>query len=114
MPFLELKTNKQLSEDKKQQVMTDLTSLISKDLNKPEKYIMVGCQDNQALMFGASTEPMAFIDLRSIRLPEDQTQKLSQSLSTFLSNNLEVSPGRVFINFWNVPPHMWGHNGSTF
>ena len=114
MPFIELRTNKQLSKAKKDKLMKDLTDLIAKDLNKPQRVIMCQCSDNQHLMFGASGEALAFIDLRSIRLPEDQTPQLSQSIVSFVKNHLDINGDRVFINFTNFQPHMWGYNGSTF
>src|SRR6056297_3473168 len=101
MPFLELKTNKQLSADKKQHMMNDLTALLAKDLKKPERVIMIHCKDNQDLMFGGSADPLAFIELRSIGLPEDQTVDLSQSLASFVKNNLHIPVDRLFINFRN-------------
>ena len=114
MPFLELRTNKQLSADKKQHVMKDLTALLGKDLKKPERVIMIHCKDNQDLMFGGSSDPLAFIELRSIGLPEGQTVGLSQSLASFVKNNLDIPEDRLFINFQSFERHMWGYNGSTF
>jgi len=114
MPFLELRTNKQLSAERKQHVMKDLTALLAKDLNKPGRVIMINCRDNQDLMFGGSSDPLAFIELRSINLPEDQTVRLSQSLSSFIKNNLDIPEDRLFINFRSFERHMWGYNGSTF
>lgn len=114
MPYLKLKTNKQLSENKKKQVMNDLTSLLVKDLSKPERYIMIECEDEQNMIFGNSDELLVFIELRSIRLPEEKTGELTKSLTNFVKNNLEIPADRVFINFTNIQPHMWGFNGSTF
>jgi len=114
MPFLKLSTNKQLSKDKKQQLLRDMTALLSKDLNKPEKYIMVDCEDNKDMIFAANDDLLVFIELRSIRLPEDKTGELSKSLSNFVKNNLQISPDRIFVNFFNIQPHMWGFNASTF
>jgi phenylpyruvate tautomerase PptA (4-oxalocrotonate tautomerase family) len=114
MPFLKLSTNKQLSKDKKQQLLRDMTALLSKDLNKPEKYIMVDCEDNKDMIFAGIEDLLVFIELRSIRLPEDKTGELSKSLSNFVKNNLQISPDRIFINFFNIQPHMWGFNASTF
>jgi phenylpyruvate tautomerase PptA (4-oxalocrotonate tautomerase family) len=114
MPYLKLQTNKQLSKDKKDQVLQDLTALLSKDLSKPEKYIMIECNDDQSMFFGGSDEYLVFIDLRSINLPEESTSKLSASLANFVKSQLEIKPERVFINFTSYPRHMWGFNGTTF
>lgn len=114
MPFLKLSTNKQLSRDKKQQLLRDLTALLSKDLNKPEKYIMIDCEDDKDIVFANSEDLLVFMELRSIRLPEDKTGELSKSLSNFVKNNLEIPADRIFINFFNIQPHMWGFNAGTF
>jgi len=114
MPYLKLKTNKQLSEDKKQQIMNDLTALLAKDLNKPDKYIMIECEDNRSMIFGNSDDLLVLIELRSIRLPEDMTGELSKSLTNFVKNYLEIPADRIFINYSNYQPHMWGFNGNTF
>ena len=114
MPYIHLSTNKQLSKDKKQQVLQDMTALVSRDLGKPGKFIMAGLKDDQDMIFDGSLDPVVFVELRSIRLPEDQTEKFSQSLSAFVKNHLEVNSDRLFINFRNVEPHMWGYNGTTF
>jgi len=114
MPYIELKTNKQLSRDKKEQILRDLTALMARDLGKPEKYIMASCLDDQDMIFAGSHDPLVFVDLRSIRLPEGQTENLSKSLSNFMANNLAVKGERLFINFSNFDGDRWGHNGSTF
>lgn len=114
MPYLKLKSNKQLGENKKQQLMKDLTDLLIKDLNKPEKYIMIECEINRSMTFGNNDDILAFIELRSIRLPEDKTGELTKSLTNFVKNNLEIPADRVFINYINIQPHMWGFNGNTF
>jgi phenylpyruvate tautomerase PptA (4-oxalocrotonate tautomerase family) len=114
MPFIELRTNRQLSPDKKRQIMSDMTDLLARDLNKPQRVIMVQCRDDQDMMFGGSDDPLVLIELRSIRLPEAQTAELSQSLASFVTNHLQIDSDRVFVNFFNVDPHMWGYNGSTF
>ena len=114
MPFIHLQTNMQLSQDKKQQLLNDLTDLIAKDLNKPSRFIMARCSDDQDMMFADSADPLVFIELRSIRLPGGQTANLSQSLTAFVDHNLGVKGNRIFINFMGFEPRMWWHNGSTF
>ena len=114
MPYIHLQTNMQLSQDKKEQLLNDLTDLIAKDLNKPRRFIMSRCTDDQVMMFADSLDPLVFIELRSIRLPSAQTGQLSQSLTAFVDHNLGVKGNRIFMNFLDFEPSMWGHNGSTF
>ena len=114
MPYLKLQTNVELSKERKKELLTDLISLISKELNKPEKYVMTLIQDSQVMLFGLSDEPLAYIEFRSIRLPEDHTEALSKSLTHFLKTRINIEASRIFIQFINSDPHMWGFNATTF
>jgi phenylpyruvate tautomerase PptA (4-oxalocrotonate tautomerase family) len=114
MPYLKLQTNVELSKESKTELLTDLIALISKELNKPEKYVMTLIQDSQVMLFGPSDEPLAYLEFRSIRLPEDQTKALSKSLTNFIKSRLNIEDARIFIQFINSDPHMWGFNATTF
>ena len=114
MPYLKVQTNIELSKDRKTEVLNDLISLVSKELDKPEKYVMTLIQDSQIMLFGSSDAPLVYIEFRSIRFPEDQTKALAKSLSHFIKRQLNIDPERIFIQFINSEPHMWGYNASTF
>ena len=114
MPYLKLQTNLEFSNDKKKELLNDLISLVSKELDKPEKYIMTIIQDGQIMLFGYDDDPLVYIEFRSIRFPEDQTKSLAKSLSHFVKSQLNIDPERIFIQFINSDPHMWGYNASTF
>jgi len=114
MPYINLKTNLKLDKTTKIELLNELTNIISKGLDKPENYIMCSIDDDKYMVFGNSVDAAMFIELRSIRLPKKETPKLSASLSNFIKNNLNVPKDRIFINFINVEPHLWGYNGTTF
>jgi len=84
MPYLKLQTNLELSNDRKKNILNDLVSLVSKELDKPEKYVMTIVQDGQIMHFGSADDPIVYIEFRSIRFPEDKTKALAKSLSNFL------------------------------
>ena len=114
MPYVKLQTNKSLSREGKLDLLRDLTSLISKELNKPEKYVMTIIQDSQIMLFGNAEDSAAYVEFRSISLPEDQTRSLSRTLSLFLKDQLMIPSERIFIQFVNAERHMWGYNATTF
>ena len=114
MPYLKIQTNLELSNDRKKDILNDLVSLVSKELDKPEKYVMAIVQDSQVMLFGTTDDPLVYIEFRSIRFPEDKTKALAKSLSHFVTNRLNIEPERIFIQFINSDPHMWGYNASTF
>jgi len=114
MPYLKLQTNLELSNDRKKDILNDLVFLVSKELDKPEKYVMTIVQEGQAMLFGSADDPLAYIEFRSIGFPENKTKALAKSLSHFVKSRLNVEPERIFIQFINSDPHMWGYNASTF
>jgi len=114
MPYLKVQTNVEFSKDAKDQILGNLTDLISKELGKPEQFIMVVIQASQSMIFGGSFDPVIYIELRSIRLPEAHTKSLSGSISRLIMDQMNIKSDRIFINFVNVEPHMWGYNSSTF
>ncbi len=112
MPYLKIQTTVKI-EDKKQW-MTEATSLLSDILGKPTGYIMIAVEDEKEMMFAENTEPLAFAELKSIGLPENETKKLSASICDFIEKTLGITPGRIYIEFTNAQRHMFGWNGSTF
>jgi phenylpyruvate tautomerase PptA (4-oxalocrotonate tautomerase family) len=66
------------------------------------------------MIFGGTYDDLAFIELRSIRLPEQRTKSLSKSLTSLVKDHFKIDGDRVFINFANIEPHLWGYNSDTF
>lgn len=114
MPYISIQTNVDLSEDRKENLLKDITDLLSKELGKPEKYIMGIIQNSESMIMGEKSDPLAFAELRSIRLPENRTKTLTKSLTYFLKDALEIDADRIFLNFINIEPHLWGYNSDTF
>ena len=114
MPYIKVQTNKELSDDRKKEIMQDLTDFVSKELGKPKKFIMAVIQNSQSMIFGGSFDPLAYVELRSIRLPHNRTKSLSQSIAGFIKDQMNIDSERIFINFTDVEPHLWGYNSDTF
>jgi len=66
------------------------------------------------MVFDGSDMPLAYLELKSINLPEDSTSKLSQALCNLVSDSLGISIDRIYIEFANAQRYLWGWNGATF
>jgi len=66
------------------------------------------------MMFAGTDTPCAFLELRSLGLPESKTGKLSQLLCGLMESHTGVPQDRVYINFTDIKPSLWGWNGETF
>ena len=114
MPCIIIKTNQTI--EKKDQInhCKLLSVKLSGILGKPENYVMTLLEDQVSMTMSGTTEPTAYIELKSINLPEDDSSKLSNELCNLISTLLSITPDRIYIEFSNAQRHLWGWNGGTF
>ncbi len=112
MPLLNIKTNTDISD--KNQLALAASKTTSEALGKSENYVMVCIEDNQALVFAGDNNPAAYLELKSINLPESETAQISSALCELVSDQLGIDKNRIYIEFSNAERHMWGWNGATF
>lgn len=114
MPLLSVKTNIKISTVDKQTLLGKLSSCIASALNKPESYVMVSLNDQQDMLFAGNNGPLAYLELKSLDMPEDQTTEFSALLASELEEQLAIDKSRIYIEFSSGPRHMWGWSGKTF
>ena len=112
MPLLNIKTNKNVAD--KNQLALAASELTARTLGKPESYVMVCVEDQQSLVFAGNDQAAAYLELKSINLPESKTAEISSSLCQFISEQLGIDENRIYIEFSNAARHMWGWDGATF
>ena len=66
------------------------------------------------MLFAGDDAPLAFLELKSLGLPEDSTANFSAALCDFMAAHFEIPMERIYIEFASPPRHMYGWNGSTF
>ena len=114
MPYLKISTNKAIDDNSEKDIALEASSLVATILNKPESYVMTEINSGVSMTFGGSTEPLAYLELKSIGLPEEQTATFSGSLCAFIYERLGITPDRIYLEFSDAQRNMWGWNGSTF
>jgi phenylpyruvate tautomerase len=114
MPFLSIRTNTGLAGDKASTLAARASSLVAAQLGKPERYVMVSVEHNAAMQFAGSDAPLAYLELKSIGLPEAVTADTSRALCQLLAETAGIDPERVYIEFSDAPRKMWGWNNGTF
>jgi len=112
MPYLSVQTN--VPVDDELALIKRLSAQTADMLGKPESYVMVHVQAGAALCFAGSSEPAAYVQLKSLGLPEAQTAAFSEQLCRILHSELAVDISRIYIEFSAPQRHMWGWNGGTF
>lgn len=114
MPYLKIQINQDFDEEKKAEIVDNVSKLVATELGKPESYVMVALETATKMVFGGTNEPTIFMELKSIGLPESKTSDLSESLCDFAEQYFNVKKERVYIEFANAVGSMWGWNGRTF
>ena len=114
MPLLKLQINVSVAQAKHAELLTGMSKLVAHAIGKPEQYVMVTLEEGSILMSGKDG-PAAFADVRSIGgLDGKVNREISQNLCVLLNKALGIPANRVYVNFADISPGNWGHNGSTF
>ena len=112
MPLLDISSNKQPVNENV--LLQKVSAAVAEMLGKPESYVMVRYQHTPHLIFAGSGEPTAYMELKSIGLPETKTTEFSGKLCALVSSELDVAENRIYIEFADAARHMWGWDGRTF
>lgn len=114
MPFLKIQTNRELALDSAKDLASKASALVACQLGKPESYVMTSVENNPAMTFAGTDEPLAFLELKSIELPEAITADTSRALCELVSAETAIDAARIYIEFSDAPRRMWGWNKGTF
>lgn len=113
MPLLSIRTNRPAPAGLHQRLRA-LSAAVAEMLGKPERYVMVTLDTDQPMVFAGNDEPLAYLELKSIGLPEDRTTQFSATLCGLMQEHFGIAPERVYIEFSGAARHLWGWNGGTF
>lgn len=114
MPYLSIQSNKEFTKEEQAQLIKAASSLISSLLGKPENYVMVAITPPVPMLFAGKDEFTAYLELKSIGLPEEKTRAFSKDLCALIETQTGIDKARVYIEFSDAPRAMWGWNGTTF
>lgn len=114
MPTLVIKTNANLADRPRTELLKAASASIVDLLGKPEAYVMVLLEPVADMCFSGDTAPAAYLELKSLGLPEARTPELSAALCGFVEEHLGVPKSRVYIEFASPPRHLFGFDGRTF
>ncbi len=112
MPVLNLHTNIPVAN--KEPLLKQASAVVAEALGKPEGYVMIRISDHEAMSFAGTTEPLAYIELKSLGLPVEETATLSDTICSFVKEQLNIDPARIYIEFASPEREMFGWNRATF
>ncbi len=114
MPYLLLKTNTRGAPAGEQTLLRRASREVAALLGKPERYVMVALEQGCPMAFGGDTSPLAYLELKSIGLPQSRTGEISAALCRLVAEECGIPLERIYIEFADAAGPMWGWNGATF
>ena len=114
MPLLKIQVNIEFPTERQTGLLKTASAAIAEMLGKPERYVMVALETNHEMVFAGDALPLAYLELKSIDLPDSRTGEFSARLCDFIQEELEIPPERIYIEFTNVERSMWGWNRQIF
>ena len=115
MPLVRLETNECLAVETKQRLSAALSRLCAEVIGKPEAYVMVVVSDSATMLHCGKSGAAAFVEVRSIGgLSAKVNNTLAQRLAGVVNETTGIAIDRIYLNFIDVAPGAWGHNGATF
>jgi phenylpyruvate tautomerase len=114
MPYLKIETNQQVDGGAIKETLQRISGFVADLLGKPDKWVMVSIDHGSPMMFGGSTEPVAYVEIKSIGLPQDKCPDFSKDLCNFIESEFDVPADRIYIDFHDIDGKMFGWNRGTF
>jgi phenylpyruvate tautomerase len=116
MPLIQVHTSAEPpSPERTATLLGELSSTLARELGKPERYMMTRLAPRSNMTFAGTAAPACFAELSNVgALSEAQAARLSDLLCRLLSGALGVARDRIYLEFRNVEPHLWGYDGGTF
>jgi phenylpyruvate tautomerase PptA (4-oxalocrotonate tautomerase family) len=114
MPMLSIRTNVEVPAERRGALLGQASRTLAQALGKPERYVMVSYEHLPAMLFAGDGGPLAYLEVKSIGLPQGCTGEISAALCHLLSDQLGVAQDRIYIEFSDAAAHLWGWDGATF
>ena len=116
MPLINLYSSAPLpSQEAARALLTSLSSLLARELGKPESYVMTNLVPRTEMSFGGSFDPVCYAEIKNIgKFEPDQTERISGLVCALVTKALGVSRSRIYVEFSDATGYLWGYNGATF
>ncbi|MDI6798157.1 MAG: phenylpyruvate tautomerase MIF-related protein [Desulfatibacillaceae bacterium] len=113
MPLFKIETNKALGKEEEKTFCLEASRFAAKLLQKSEQVVMVCVETGKTMSFAADEKPTALATIKSVGLPQASCPRYAKEISAFVEEQLAISPARVFVDFFDINPALFGWNGKT-
>ncbi len=112
MPYIKLRTNKQIEADKKEAIKAKLGEDI-KLLGKSEDWLMVDLSTNEDMYFKGEKTDLAYIEVKLYgRSDASHYNLMTEAITENINTNLGITPDKIYVSYFETTN--WGWNGRNF
>jgi phenylpyruvate tautomerase len=96
-------------------LLRELSALLARELGKPEAYVMTCLEPRAAMTFAGTSDAACYVEVKNVgTFSPEITSRVSAAITTKVAAGLSVAHDRIYIEFADARPHMWGYDGGTF
>lgn len=115
MPLIRIVTSVEPAAAAADALLRELSALLARELGKPESYVMTCLEPPARMTFAGTGAPTCYVEVKNVgTLSPAVTARLSAAVTERLAAALALAADRIYIEFAEARPHMWGHDGGTF
>ena len=93
-------------------LLQELSATLANQTGKPEAYVMTLLESDVPMTFAGSSDPCAFIEIRSIGALKPPA--MTSAFCSLVNTKTGIPINRIYVAFDDVNASHWGWNGSTF
>jgi phenylpyruvate tautomerase PptA (4-oxalocrotonate tautomerase family) len=114
MPYINTRTNIEISKEKEELLKQKIGKAIELIPGKSEDWLMVSFEDQASLYFrGKTDKPIAFVEVKLFGASTKEAyQKLTAELTSIIANELDIATNQIYVRYEETK--YWGYNGNNF
>lgn len=110
MPFIRTSTNVSIDDNKIMNLKNKYGVAIT-TMGKTENWLMLEFNDNAKMFFAGSSEPLAFVDVKTYGNPNN-SNAMTHELTKIINEELGIDSSRIYVSYQGI--NDWGYNGNNF
>lgn len=113
MPYINLKTNIKITDDREKILREELGQAITAIPGKTEAWLMLGFEDGMKMAFRGETDPLAMIEVDLYGKADPTYYDIfTRRVCDITSATLSIPGERIYVKY-NEVEH-WGYDGDNF
>ena len=113
MPYIDAKTNVQITNEQKEALIKEFGKAIEKIPGKSENWLMVNIEDAHTMAFRGDFSPCAMVEIAIFgKATEKAYDALTECVCSLIQRILGVPSERTYVKYTEISH--WGYDGFNF